>query len=230
MYASLQNEICSKPGGECGCVSETGTAQRGHSAVDTRVNLSEFIEEILSIRAPKRIPDEKCQYRHAGVLVPLFEENGMYQILFTKRTTKVEHHKGQISFPGGSVDKEDNSIKETVLREAREEIGLDEKDVKILGRIDDTLTVVSNFVVHPYVGIIPYPYDFTINKDEVERLIMVPLEVFHPRNWQNKGSSFEFEGDTYLTPTYDYKGEVIWGATARIMEGFMDTIAPKLPL
>jgi 8-oxo-dGTP pyrophosphatase MutT (NUDIX family) len=211
-------------------LKEDGIAQRRHFEVDKGVNVLELIEEILSARAHRRIPDEKCQYRHAGVLVPLFEENGVYKILFTKRTTIVEHHKGQISFPGGSVDKEDNSVRETVLREAREEVGIDEKDVKILGRIDDTLTVVSNFVVHPYVGIIPYPYDFTINKDEVERLIIMPMKVFHPRNSKNKGSSFEFEGSIYRTPTYEYNGEVIWGATARIMEGFMDTIAPKIPL
>ena len=198
--------------------------------MEKRVNLLELIEEILSVRTPKRISDEKCRYRHAGVLVPIFEDHGMCRFLFTKRTTKVEHHKGQISFPGGSVDKEDNSVRETVLREAREEIGLDKKDVKIIGRIDDTLTLVSNFVVHPFVGIIPYPYDFTVNTDEVEELILVPVEVFHPRNRQNKGASFEFEGETYQTPTYEYKGAVIWGATARIMEQFMNTIAPKLPL
>jgi 8-oxo-dGTP pyrophosphatase MutT (NUDIX family) len=198
--------------------------------MDQSVELFQLIKEILSERPPKRVPDEEYQYRHAGVLVPLFEEKGMHQILFTKRTTKVEEHKGQISFPGGSVDKEDNSVRETALREAREEIGLLERDVQILGRIDDTLTVASNFVVHPYVGIIPYPYDFTINEDEVEKLIMVPIQIFHPENSRHRGSSYEFEGITYRTPTYEYKGEVIWGATARIMEGFMNTIAPKLPL
>jgi 8-oxo-dGTP pyrophosphatase MutT (NUDIX family) len=198
--------------------------------MDQGLELFQLIKKILDGRSPKRVPDEKFQYRHAGVLVPLFEENGMHQILFTKRTRKVQEHKGQISFPGGSVDKEDNSLRETALREAREEIGLLEKDVQILGRIDDTLTVASNFVVHPYVGIIPYPYDFIINEDEVEKLIMVPIQVFHPGNSRHRGSSYESEGTTYRTPTYEYKGEVIWGATARIMEGFMNAIARKFPL
>jgi 8-oxo-dGTP pyrophosphatase MutT (NUDIX family) len=207
-----------------------GSGLGGLFEVDTNVNLLDLIEEILRARTPRRIPNENGRYRHAGVLVPLFEENGMHQILFTKRTTKVEHHKGQISFPGGSVDEEDNSVRETVFREAREEIGLEEKDIQILGRIDDTLTMVSNFVVHPFVGVIPYPYDFTLNRDEVEKLIMVPVEVFYPGDSEHKGSSFEFEGNTYRTPTYEYRGEVIWGATARIMEKFMDTIAPKLCL
>jgi 8-oxo-dGTP pyrophosphatase MutT (NUDIX family) len=198
--------------------------------MEDQKDLTQVIKEILSTRTPKRIRDEKCLYKHAGVLVPLLEDRGDHLILFTKRTDKVEHHKGQISFPGGSVDEEDNSIKETVLREAREEIGLLEEDVEILGRIDDTLTVVSDFIVHPFVGLIPYPYDFSISTDEVVRLIKVPLKVFHPDNLGSKGASFEFEGETYRTPTYEYYGDVIWGATARIMESFMDIIGHKLPL
>ena len=198
--------------------------------MEDQKNLPQVIKETLSIRTPKRIRDEQCLYKHAGVLVPLLEDRGDYLILFTKRTDKVEHHKGQISFPGGAVGEEDNSVKETVLREAHEEIGLREEDVDILGRIDDTLTVVSNFVVHPFVGLIPYPYDFTINAGEVDRLIKVPLTVFHPGNPMSKGTSFEFEGKSYRTPTYEYDSEVIWGATARIMESFMNIIGHRLPL
>lgn len=197
--------------------------------MENRKDLPQAIKEILSARTPKRIPDEKCSYKHAGVLVPIYRQEGDYMILFTKRTNNLEHHKGQISFPGGSVDEEDNSVRDTALREAREEIGLIEEDVEILGRIDDTMTVVSDFIVHPFVGLIPYPYDFTINTDEVARLIKVPLKAFHPDN-SGKGASFEFEGKTYRTPTYEYEGDVIWGATARIMEVFINVIAHKLPL
>ena len=197
--------------------------------MENQKNLPQAIKQILSARTPKRIPDEKCLYKHAGVLVPIFRQGGDYMILFTKRTNNLEHHKGQISFPGGSVDEEDNSVRDTALREAREEIGLLKEDVEILGRIDDTMTVVSDFIVHPFVGLIPYPYDFTINTDEVARLIKVPLKAFHPEN-SGKGASFEFEDKTYRTPTYEYDGDVIWGATARIMEIFVNIIGHKLPL
>jgi len=197
--------------------------------MENQKDLPQAIKQILSARTPKRIPDEKCLYKHAGVLVPIFRQGGDYMILFTKRTNNLEHHKGQISFPGGSVDEEDNSVRDTALREAREEIGLLKEDVEILGRIDDTLTVVSDFIVHPFVGLIPYPYDFTINTDEVARLIKVPLKAFHPEN-SGKGASFEFEDKAYRTPTYEYDGDVIWGATARIMEIFVNIIGHKLPL
>jgi 8-oxo-dGTP pyrophosphatase MutT (NUDIX family) len=193
-------------------------------------DLCEIIKEVLSSRSPKRIPDEKSQYIHAAVLFPLFSVNGEYGVLFTQRTQTVENHKGQISFPGGAVEAEDGSLEETALREAHEEVGLLSKDVEILGQLDDTTTVVSNFVVHPFVGIIPYPYDFKINAEEVDKLIEVPFWVFLSDDPKYKRDSAEFEGVTYPTPAYLYKGDLIWGATARIIEGFTGFLKRELDL
>lgn len=190
----------------------------------------ELIRDKLGSRSIDRINDGELSFKHAGVLIPLLVENGELKILFTKRTDVVEHHKGQISFPGGSVDEEDASIEETALREAHEEIGLQREDVEILGRTDDTLTLVSSFIIYPFVGLIPYPYDFIINTAEVERLIIAPLEAFGQGKSGTRGYGFEFEGGVYDTPTYPYDGEVIWGATARIIENFMDIIGHKLLL
>ena len=193
-------------------------------------HLINLIIQELGSRSIDRINDGDFLFKHAGVLVPLLVENGEFKILFTKRTDVVEHHKGQISFPGGSVDEEDASIEDTALRETYEEIGLQREDVEILGRTHDTLTLVSSFIIYPFVGLIPYPYDFTINTAEVERLIIAPLEAFGQGKSGNKGYGFEFEGGVYDTPTYPYDGEVIWGATARIIENFMDIIGYKLIL
>ena len=190
----------------------------------------QLIGEVLGNRNPRIIEDKENLYRHAGVLIPLFSTNGGCNVLFTKRTDTVEHHKGQISFPGGAVDDEDGSFVDTALRESHEEVGIKPEDVKILGPMDDTLTLASNFVIHPVVGLIPYPYDFVISDVEVERIIPVPLDVFHPENREARGDIFEYMGKPYLGPTFYYKGEVIWGATAKIMDRFMDLIADKLPL
>jgi 8-oxo-dGTP pyrophosphatase MutT (NUDIX family) len=195
-----------------------------------QIDLFQIIREILNSRSPNRVRSEQPKYKRAAVLIPFFEEAGDYKILFTKRTNRVEHHKGQISFPGGSVDEEDDTVVETVLREAREEIGLQKNDVEILGRIDDALTIVTDFIIHPFVGMIRYPYDFTINEAEVKRLIKVPLSVFHPEISQKKAYTVEFEGATFETLAYEYKGDFIWGATARIMDNLMDIIGHKLPL
>lgn len=191
--------------------------------------LRQIISKSLSSREPKLIHGNQRSYKHAGVLIPLFEDENVCKVLLTKRTNRVEHHKGQISFPGGSRDKEDISIIETVLREAHEEIGLLKGDVDILGRLDDTLTLVSNFLVHPFVGFINYPYDFLINEIEVKKLLKVPLSSFN-YDRKTKSCGVEFEGDTYHTTAYEYCGELIWGATARIMENFMNIIGYKLIL
>ena len=193
-------------------------------------DLRPIIKNVLNDRAPKRIENSSSHYVHAAVLIPLLEEEGTSKILFTKRTNRVEHHKGQISFPGGAVDEEDVSFEDTALREAHEEIGLRREEVEILGRIDDTLTLVSSFVVHPFVGFVPEPYDFVVSKAEVKRIIKVPLYVFHPENPQYQRDSVEYEGTTYRAIAYEYNGDVIWGATARMMENFMNILGNKLHL
>ncbi len=189
--------------------------------------LPNLIRQALNSREPKLIHDPPPQYRHAGVLIPLFAEEGVHKVLFTKRTDKVEHHKGQISFPGGAVDDQDKSIEETVLRESHEEIGLLKEDVEILGRIDDILTVASSFVVHPFVGLIPAPYDFKLQRIEVKRLIKVPWETLVSDNQENKTYTVKEAGLTYQTPSFEYNGDVIWGATAWMMENFIEILNHK---
>lgn len=190
-----------------------------------------IIKEMLGAGDPKVIRDgEQPGYRHAGVLLPLLVEGGLCKVLFTKRTDRVEHHKGQISFPGGAVDKGDASIEETVLRETYEEIGLSREHIEILGRIDDVLTMASNYVVHPLVGRIIHMDDLVINSAEVERVVKAPLSLFHRANPEKKRYSVEYEGVTYETPAYEYGKDLIWGATARMMENFMEIIGDKLCL
>jgi len=189
--------------------------------------LPDLIRQTLNSREPKRIYNPPPNYRHAGVLIPLLFEDGMHKVLFTKRTDKVEHHKGQISFPGGAADDEDNSMKETALRESEEEIGLLRDDVDVLGRIDDIFTVASGFVVHPFVGLIPGSYDFKLQKIEVKRLIKVPWDTLITNSVENKTYTVESEGTNYQTPAFEYNGDVIWGATAWMMENFIDILKNK---
>ncbi len=184
-------------------------------------NLPWLIKEVLQAREPQMIEDKDRLSRHAAVLIPMFKQDDEYRILFTKRTNTVEAHKGQISFPGGRVDERDGSLLETALREAYEEVGLQSRDVMILGRMDDMRTVASNYIVHPFVGFIPHPYSFKINTDEVAKLITVPLRIFLD------GSStipVNYQGNIYHGLAYTYGGEVIWGATARIMQNLVDIL------
>jgi 8-oxo-dGTP pyrophosphatase MutT (NUDIX family) len=176
------------------------------------------------------IEDTESQYRQAAVLIPLFKHKDEYKILFTKRTDSVEDHKGQISFPGGSVDAEDDSFEETALREAYEEVGLLKEDVRVLGRTDDSLTLASNYIIHPIVGFVPYPYPFKINSREVKRLIEVPSKVFVEEYAKHKNRVVEHDGGLYEGPAVIYQGDIIWGASARIMENFLDILGEKISL
>ncbi len=180
----------------------------------------ERIKEVLSKR--KRMIIENPYYSHAAVLVPIFEKEGSCHILFTKRTYKVKHHKGEISFPGGMADKEDYDLKGTALREAFEEVGLREEDVEILGALDDIVTV-TEFIVTPYVGVFPYPYPFKLSSIEISEIIEVP--VLHLLN-NDCFSIREIErmGKKELVYSYQFRDHIIWGATARILKQFLDLI------
>jgi hypothetical protein len=146
--------------------------------------------------------------------------NGEYHLLLTKRAARVKYHQGHISFPGGVVDETDRSPEEAALREADEEIGLLKDDVEILGPIDDSLTFVPPFIVHPFVASIPYPYPFNINPKEVEKTLEVPLNFFASQVSKNDSPPVEFErGIGY--PEFRYHGELIWGTTASIVANFL---------
>jgi 8-oxo-dGTP pyrophosphatase MutT (NUDIX family) len=195
-----------------------------------QMSLMMRIETILRNRLPNLIDTTETHYAHASVLVPIFKEGGEHKILFTKRSTKVENHRGQISFPGGVVEKRDGSWEETALREAKEEIGLSEEDVKILGPIDDATTLSSRFIIHPFVGRIPFPYDFQLNPYEVQRLVSVPLRLLMGNGLLKSKGEIALKGISYHTPVIEYQGEKIWGATANITENFVEIVRGKLDL
>ncbi len=188
------------------------------------MDIIEKIRNVLDGRKPKIINNRNGRLIHAAVLIPIFESDNGYEVLFTERTHKVEHHKGQISFPGGAVEDQDRSFEETALRETYEEVGMRKEDVEVLGQLDDELTVASSFIVHPFVGRIPYPYNFKINQDEVERIIEVPLNTFFKENSDRHPKSIEFETFTYKGPAYRHGDVTIWGATAKIMKHFIRII------
>ena len=198
--------------------------------MQTTKELPWIIRDLLNARSPRPIEEQGSMLRHAAVLIPLFKAESEYRVLFTKRTDSVEAHKGQISFPGGRIEEEDGSPLETALREADEEIGLSRKDVTVLGQMDDARTVSSNYVVHPFVGLIPYPYDFKTSVQEVKDILEVPFLVFLSGDSSGESYPVVYEGVTYQSLAYRYKGEVIWGATARIMQNLVDLVRRRLNL
>ncbi|MDY6910831.1 MAG: CoA pyrophosphatase [Chloroflexota bacterium] len=177
------------------------------------------------IRSTLANRDKRCIYdpklNASAVLVPIFEKDGVNHILFTRRTNEVEHHKGQISFPGGKYEKTDSDLCQTALRECFEEIGLHPEAVEIVGELDEERTIVSQYVISPFVGFIPHPYPFNLNSWEVAELLEVPVSVFMDESNLRRDVVIE-DGISHPAYFYHYGDEVIWGATARIVNRFFN--------
>jgi 8-oxo-dGTP pyrophosphatase MutT (NUDIX family) len=155
----------------------------------------------------------------AGVLAPVFEAEGELGMLFTQRTMNLRDHQGQISFPGGVRDEGDHDLLATTLRETEEEIGLSPEGVEILGDLTPVATT-TGYWIHPFVALIPHPYDFRLNHHEVNRLLFFPVAAFsQPERWS--AGPYTYKGRTFQVFCWKYQETVIWGATARLMLDFL---------
>lgn len=158
----------------------------------------------------------------AAVLVPIVDR-GEPVLVFAKRTERVGHHKGQISFPGGIVDPADASFLDTALREAEEEVGLLRRSVEPLGLLDDMETFATQFVITPWVGLVEAPAAWQPDGEEIEKVIEVPFAAlvdganFRVEIWQRDGA----EHPVYF---FECQGHTIWGATARILRHYLDLV------
>jgi len=183
----------------------------------------DFIDQIRrKISSRQRRVIEHPPFSHAAVLVPLFQKGKDCHLLFTKRSEEVKYHKGEISFPGGVVDEEDLELINTALREADEEIGLKERDVQIIGVLDDIVTI-TEFIVTPIVGLFPYPYPFKVSEVEISELIEVPLASLLEEDCFSEREIFR-GGQKEVVYAYQYGKHIIWGATARILNQFLNLI------
>ena len=160
----------------------------------------------------------------AAVLIPLFYENSELMMLFTQRTYLVKHHRGQISFPGGVHDPDDDNLLATALRESQEEIGLAPQEVDVLGFLNATLTI-TGFRVYSFVGLVPYPYEFLLNDREVARLMAFPVrQLLQPHRWRT--GPHDWEGKHSTVYYCKMPQTTIWGATARILVDFLALLHP----
>ena len=183
------------------------------------MTIDEKLKELLARRAKKRINDAKLT--PSAVLLPIYYKEGEIHVLFTRRTDNVKTHKRQISFPGGACQDSDRSLLDTALRESAEEIGLAPDKVKVLGELDDTVTLVSDYIVSPFVGVVPWPYDFKVDGWETDEIIEAPVaSLLDEESWQHKTEVVA--GRKVTAYFYHYRGDVIWGATARILHQFLD--------
>ena len=169
-------------------------------------------------KLPKQYQGEKPAT--AAVLVPLYEDPaGEIRVVITKRPDHMPSHPGQLAFPGGKIDREDASPLAAALREADEEVGIRPEDVDVCGFLEPVHTNLLDMIVAPVVGRLPGPPQLVLQPEEVELSLEPPLEYFFDEGlWRSElWSGFELW-------FIEVQGEVLWGASARIMRSMLEVI------
>ncbi len=193
----------------------------------TRSELIDHLREILSTA----LPSSSAYLRSftlstppipAAILVPILKVERHWNLLFIRRSISNDPHSGQVAFPGGRMESSDSSPEEASLREAQEEIGLDPREVEIVGRLPALLTV-TNYNIYPVVGIIPYPYPFQPSPDEVQKIFTIPITwLAEPVNYRVEERHLPPPIGKVPTIYYQpYQDEILWGASAQIVHAFI---------
>ena len=165
--------------------------------------------------------------KNSAVCILLFPENNEWHSVLIKRPEYQGYHSGQIGLPGGKVDINDVDLKQTALREVREEIGVDELKIKIIGQLSDLYIPVSNIKVTPFIGCSTECPVFQIDPYEVVELIKFPVNMLLSAK-SVKQEKMTFRGFDLDVPYYDIQGYHVWGATAMILSEFCEIVRPVI--
>ncbi len=177
----------------------------------------ETIRSFLRNYSPKTMND--ASLTRAGVLMPFVGSEDGLSLLLTKRTDRVEHHKGQISFPGGAADDGDVDIVATALRETAEETGLTASAVEVLGKFDDFWTP-TGFIITPVVGYLKHLPPLQLSSEEVEAVLQIPVSFFlDPTN--ERIVKMERNGTIHDVYFFRHGEHEVWGATAAMIRSFL---------
>ncbi len=184
----------------------------------------ELLERALAKRVVERA--DGAGLMPSAVMILLYPKDGEYCILLNKRSEEVEHHKGEISFPGGAKDPEDRDSLDTALRETEEEMGIKRGDVTVIGELDEVVTS-SGFLVNVFTGTIEHPYSFKPSAIEIAEVLEFPVSaLIDPANrrsetrWDN--------GRPVTSYSYVHEEHVVFGATARILQSCIDIFDGRL--
>ena len=179
------------------------------------MNIENITDAVPKLVNPIAVPDLTDPLKASAVLIILHKMEQQWHMLLTKRSENLSSHAGQISFPGGRYETHDQHLLDTALRETEEEIGLDRKHLQVFGQLEEHPTM-TGYRIFPYIAYTSNLPELTIDKEEVDEVLNVPLSfLFESKNQQ-------LETASYQNKNYDYykiiwKNKNIWGATARMI-------------
>ena len=182
----------------------------------------DVLESAISGYNSRTLSDQTKERRRSAVLIPIYcsAQNSLHLIL-TRRSAMMKHHTHEVSFPGGNQEPEDQDLWATAIREAHEEIGLDPELPRLVGTLDSFVTVGSNSLVTPFVGILNTVPALEANAMEVEEIIDIPLtELLDPNIYREEVWQWQ---DGRSRPVYFFEliGDTVWGATASMLRQFL---------
>ena len=166
---------------------------------------------------------EMKNIRAAAVIIPLLQHEGRWQVLLTHRSEALVEHRGQVAFPGGAREPQDEDLKSTALREMHEEIGVDPADVIVFGHLGD-MSIITGYKVRPFVGQIPWPYELSLSDEEVESAFIIPLDwLVDPDHRTVEYRSYA--GREFPVIFFDhFEGHQLWGASAEMTLSLLDAL------
>jgi len=179
--------------------------------------------EVNSGHAPSSKKINGSDLRQAAVLIPLICQDGEWQVLFIRRTESLAKHKGQVAFPGGGSEPEDEGIVRTALRETYEEVGISQDNIRILGRMNE-LNTHSGFAITPIVGAVALPVHLKLQPEEVARVFTIPLSWLADASHHEKRPYRRNGKEEEVIYFQQYDGELLWGISAEITVDLLNVL------
>ena len=164
--------------------------------------------------------DKLSNMRKAAVLIGLFKKNDEWCFSLIRRPMNEKNHPGQIALPGGAMEKNE-TLMNTALREAFEEVGIKPEDVEIIGQLTPIPVPVSEYLIYPFIGVIDYEPEWVLNEEEVEELLILEMsELINSDNGYTE--MWNLRGNKVEVPIFKVKNETVWGATAAVLSELID--------
>ena len=167
------------------------------------------------------LPELTMQQRAAAVLVPLIYRGGGLRIIYTRRSDRLTSHRGQVAFPGGRLDRHDPDLLGAALRETFEEVGIEPRQVEVLGSFEGRATRQEQIFVTPFVGFVHEPIELRPDPKEVAEIFEVPLPILSDQRYRGVHRA-NTDGVATAHPAILYEGQTIWGLTYYLTLRFLE--------